>query len=134
MPHKTAWNEHTGIRIMNPEAELGALSCAPGTNNVDQTVAAEAGADKVSRRRKPIKIDELPPPGITRWVIHRKAQVVAAVQAGALSLEEVCQRYSVSVEEFQVWQTTLQQHGIYGLRTTRSQIYRSSDPKSNGKE
>ena len=119
---------------MNPEAELGALSCAPRTNNADKTDPAEAGAVKVSRRRKPIKIDELPPPGITRWVIHRKAQVVAAVQAGALSLEEVCERYAVSVEEFQAWQKTLQQHGVYGLRITRSQIYRSGHSKANGKD
>jgi hypothetical protein len=118
---------------MNPEAELGALSCAPGTKSVDPTVDGEAGAAKASRRRKPVKIDELPPPGITRWVIHRKAQVVAAVQAGALSLEEVCERYSVSIEEFQGWQKTLQQHGVYGLRTTRSQIYRASEIKRNGK-
>lgn len=118
---------------MNPEAELGAIACAPGTKSADETVAAEAGAAKSSRRRRPIKIDELPPPGITRWVIHRKAQVVAAVQAGALSLQEVCDRYSVSVEEFQSWQKTLQRHGIYGLRTTRSQIYRSGETKRNGK-
>ena len=117
---------------MDPEAELGAISCAPGTKSPDQSAADEAGAAKVSRRRKPIKIDDLPPPGITRWVIHRKAQVVAAVAAGALSLEEVCERYAVSVEEFQGWQKTLQRHGIYGLRTTRSQIYRSGETKSNG--
>ena len=118
---------------MDPEAELGAISCAPGTKSPDKTVAAQAVAAKAARRRKPINIEELPPPGITRWVIHRKAQVVAAVQAGALSLEEVCQRYSVSVEEFQGWQKTLQRHGIYGLRTTRSQIYRSGESKQNGK-
>jgi hypothetical protein len=119
--------------MMNPEAELGALDCAPGTKSAGQTTTAEAGAARASRRRKPIKVDELPPPGITRWVIHRKAQVVAAVQAGALTLEEVCERYSVSVEEFQGWQKTLQQHGVYGLRTTRSQIYRSGATKGNGK-
>jgi hypothetical protein len=118
---------------MNPEAELGAISCAPGTKSPDQAVAAQSAAAKATRRRKPINIEELPPPGITRWVIHRKAQVVAAVQAGALSLEEVCARYSVSVEEFQGWQKTLQRHGIYGLRTTRSQIYRSGESKQNGK-
>lgn len=108
---------------MDPEAEPGALACAPGTKD----------ADKAARRRKPIQIGELPPPGITRWVIHRKAQVVAAVQTGALSLEEVCARYSVSVEEFEGWQRTLQRHGVYGLRTTRSQIYRNGDAKRNGK-
>jgi len=119
---------------MNPEAELGALSCAPGTKESDQTAAVQAGAAKAGRRRKPINIDELPPPGITRWVIHRKAQVVAAVQAGMLSLDEVCARYAVSVEEFQSWQKTLQRHGIYGLRTTRSQIYRTGATQKNGKD
>jgi transposase-like protein len=96
--------------------------------------APDFGTAKVSRRRKPINIDELPPPGITRWVIHRKAQVVAAVRAGALSLTEVCERYSVSVEEFEAWERTLQRHGIYGLRTTRLQLYRSEGPKGSEKD
>ena len=115
---------------MDPEAELGALSCAPRTKDAGKTAAANPGAAKA--RRKPIKIDDLPPPGITRWVIHRKAQVVAAVEAGALSLEEVRERYAVSVEEFQGWQKTLERHGIYGLRTTRSQIYRLDGTQKNG--
>jgi hypothetical protein len=33
-------------------------------------------------------------------VIRRKAQVVAAVRAGFLSLEEACSRYMLTVEEF----------------------------------
>lgn len=119
---------------MDPEAELGAIACAPETNDADKATAARAGSANASRRRKPINIGELPPPGITRWVIHRKAQVVAAVQAGTLSLDEVRERYSVSVEEFEGWQKTLQRHGVYGLRTTRSQIYRSGEAKRNGKD
>jgi Protein of unknown function (DUF1153) len=119
---------------MDPETELGAISCAPGTKSPDQMEAPDFGTAKVSRRRKPINIDELPPPGITRWVIHRKAQVVAAVRAGALSLTEVCERYSVSVEEFEAWERTLQRHGIYGLRTTRLQLYRSEGPKGSEKD
>jgi hypothetical protein len=117
---------------MDPEFELGASSCAPGAKDAGKTAPAVPAAGAKSRRRKPINIDELPPPGITRWVIHRKAQVVAAVEAGTLSLEEVCERYSVSVEEFQGWQKTLQRHGIYGLRTTRSQIYRLDGAKKSG--
>ena len=34
----------------------------------------------------------LPPPGTKRWVIRRKAEVVAAVRGGLLSLEEACSR------------------------------------------
>ncbi len=88
-------------------------------------------ADQKSAPRHPIRITDLPPPGITRWVIRRKAQVVAAVESGLISLEEVCLRYSVSVEEFQSWQQSLKQHGLYGLRTTRAQIYRSTEGSKN---
>ena len=43
---------------------------------------------------------DLPPPETRRWVARRKAQVVAAVRAGVLSLEEACRRYTLSAEEF----------------------------------
>ena len=36
----------------------------------------------------PLTLDDLPPPGTTRWVIRRKAEVVAAVRGGLLTLEE----------------------------------------------
>jgi len=119
--------------MMSPEAHLGALSCAPETKDAGKKAGAHGAQPKLAGRRKTIELQELPPPGVTRWVIRRKAQVVAAVQAGIISLDEVCSRYSVSVEEFQAWQTSLQRHGLYGLRTTRSQIYRSSEnPGKNG--
>ena len=66
----------------------------------------------------------LPPPGTRRWVARRKAQVVNAVRVGALSLEEACGRYSLSVEEFLSWQRDLSHHGVSGLRATRVQDYR----------
>jgi hypothetical protein len=74
------------------------------------------------------RVEDLPPPGIKRWVIRRKAEVVAAVRAGILSLEEACQRYSLSVEEFLSWQRSIDRHGLRGLRTTRLQDYRGGDP------
>ena len=43
---------------------------------------------------------ELPPPDTKRWVTRRKSIVVNAVRAGEISLEEVCRRYELSVEEF----------------------------------
>ena len=49
----------------------------------------------------PLTIADLPAPGTTRWVIRRKAEVVAAVRGGLLSLEEACQRYMLTVEERQ---------------------------------
>ena len=73
------------------------------------------------------RLDDLPPPGIKRWVIRRKAEVVAAVRDGILSLDEACQRYKLSVEEFLSWQRSIDRHGLRGLRTTRLQDYRASE-------
>ncbi|HKT17911.1 MAG TPA: DUF1153 domain-containing protein [Stellaceae bacterium] len=74
-----------------------------------------------------ITLDRLPPPETKRWVIRRKAEVIAAVRAGVLTLEEACQRYSLSIEEFLSWQRLVDSHGLPGLRVTRLQDYRSSD-------
>ena len=52
----------------------------------------------------PLTIADLPAPGTKRWVIRRKAEVVAAVRGGLLSLEEACSRYTLTVDEFLSWQ------------------------------
>ncbi len=72
----------------------------------------------------PLTISDLPPPGTHRWVIRRKAEVVAAVRGGLLSLEDACARYTLTTEEFLSWQMSIDQHGLAGLRTTRIQHYR----------
>ncbi len=72
----------------------------------------------------PLTIADLPPADTRRWVIRRKAEVVAAVRGALLSLEEACQRYTLTVEEFLSWQSSIDEHGLAGLRTTRIQQYR----------
>jgi len=72
----------------------------------------------------PLTIADLPAPGLRRWVSRRKAVVVAAVRGGLLSLEEACNRYGLTVEEFLSWQSSIDRHGLAGLRTTRIQHYR----------
>ncbi|MGZ3326824.1 MAG: CtrA inhibitor SciP, partial [Xanthobacteraceae bacterium] len=57
----------------------------------------------------PLTIADLPAPGTKRWVIRRKAEVVAAVRGGLLSLEEACSRYTLTVEEFLSWQYSIDQ-------------------------
>ena len=74
-----------------------------------------------------VTLDSLPPPETKRWVIRRKAEVIAAVRAGVLSLEEACQRYTLSIEEFLSWQRLVDSHGLAGLRVTRLQDYRALD-------
>jgi len=72
----------------------------------------------------PLTIADLPPTSTRRWVIRRKAEVVAAVRGGLLSLEEACARYTLTIEEFLSWQASIDEHGLTGLRTTRIQQYR----------
>jgi hypothetical protein len=50
--------------------------------------------------------------------------VVTAVRNGLISLEDACNRYKLSAEEFLSWQRLIDQHGMRGLRTTRLQQYR----------
>ena len=67
---------------------------------------------------------DLPPPNTKRWTIARKLAVVFAVQRGLLSLNEACERYRLSHEEFASWERAIERHGPPGLRSTRAQIYR----------
>ena len=72
------------------------------------------------------KLDRILPPSDTRrWVMRRKAQVVAAVRSGILTFDEACQRYALSEEEFKTWMAMLDSHGVRGLRITRAQDYRN---------
>jgi hypothetical protein len=73
---------------------------------------------------EPLTLDDLPPPSLNRWVIRRKAQVVAAVNGGLLTIEEACARYNVTLEEFASWQRAVDRSGMQGLRVTRMQYYR----------
>ena len=72
----------------------------------------------------PLTINDLPPPNTQRWVIRRKAEVVAAVRGGLLSLDDACERYGLTNEEFLAWQQSIDRYGMAGLRTTRIRQYR----------
>ena len=72
-------------------------------------------------------VPDLPSPDTKRWVVRRKAIVVAAVRNGSISLQEACRRYKLSVEEFLAWQRAIDRYGVPGLRVTRLQIYRDTD-------
>ena len=68
---------------------------------------------------------DLPPANTKRWVVRRKAAVVAAVQGGKITLEEALRRYQLTEEEFRAWQRAYEAHGLPGLRATRLQQYRN---------
>ena len=73
---------------------------------------------------EPLTLDTLPAADTTRWVVRRKAEVVAAVTGGLLSDDEACERYGLTPEEFAGWQRAVDRVGMKGLRVTRIQKYR----------
>lgn len=71
-------------------------------------------------------------PGPTeRWTVRRKATVIQAVRGGWVPIEEVCELYKISVDEFLAWERDIDRHGVPGLRATRFQIYRDTDKLRN---
>lgn len=87
---------------------------------------AESGGDTASMvtGSERLTLDDLPPPDTRRWVMRRKAEVVAGVRAGLLTVDQACARYGLSIEEFSSWQEMIDRHGVHALRVTRLQDYR----------
>jgi hypothetical protein len=73
---------------------------------------------------EPLTVADLPSPDTKRWVVRRKAEVVAAVSGGLLTIDEVLERYNLTLEEFASWQRAVDRSGMQGLRVTRLQHYR----------
>jgi len=66
--------------------------------------------------------EQLPP--TKRWTARRKAEVLAAVRSGKITMEETMRRYQLTEEEFLVWQRAFEARGLAGLKGTRLQEYR----------
>ncbi len=69
---------------------------------------------------------DLPPADTRRWVASRKAAVVAAVEAGAITETEVMRRYDLSLEELNLWRDSLSRHGPNALLVTKLQHFRNT--------
>src|SRR5690242_15363869 len=81
-----------------------------------------------------LTLPDLSPPGNTRWVVRRKAEVVAAVEGGLLDVNEACARYRLTLSEFLAWKRAVARHGLRGLQVNRIQTYRgrtSDEPPNN---
>ncbi|HEX4079647.1 MAG TPA: DUF1153 domain-containing protein [Rhizomicrobium sp.] len=76
-----------------------------------------------------LTLPDLPAPETRRWVSRRKAQIVAAVQGGLLSLDEACERYALSIEEYLGWQHAMERYGVSGLRATHAQEFRHREER-----
>lgn len=69
--------------------------------------------------------DDLPSGSNLRWVARRKAQVVAAIDGGLLTVPEACTRYDLSLEELSMWQRIYGEEGLLGLRQREVQSHRA---------
>ena len=63
----------------------------------------------------------LPAPWSKRWSPQGKAAIVAAVRGRILTLDEACEQYEVSIEEYLAWQHGIDLLGLAGLRVTGPQ-------------
>ena len=73
----------------------------------------------------------MPKPG-ARWTPRRKAEVVAAVNGGIVTLAEVSLRYGISMEEYAHWARGVDRSGLNGLRVTMTQHYRALHDRPRG--
>ena len=74
-------------------------------------------------------IDAVPelPKSRQRWTARRKAGIIAAVRGGWVPIEEICEAYNVSADEFLAWELDIDRYGVLGLRSTPYQIYRDTE-------
>ncbi len=100
------------------------MSAMDGQNTQRQDANSNISMTNSGQNQK--ILNELPPPDTQRWVIRRKAAVVAAVKNGAITLDDVCRRYDISAEEFLTWQEMIEKHGIRSLRVTKLKDFRAS--------
>jgi hypothetical protein len=112
------------------EYGLMATKCAVMDHAVRDKTAQATVNHVIGFNGRRLTLADLPLPETKRWVIRRKAEVVAAVCGGLLSLEEACSLYALSSEEVLSWQHCIDRFGIAGLRTTRTQFYLGTRPES----
>ena len=71
----------------------------------------------------PLRRSDLPRAGV-RWGARRKAEVLAALRDGLITLEDAVAAYQLSHDELESWRSAMARHGLAGLRATRLKAYR----------
>jgi hypothetical protein len=69
-----------------------------------------------------LTLADLPSNDTKRWVPRRKAEIIAAVSGGLITLSEVLSRYSISEEEYCGWADAYGRLGLEGLHALRREI------------
>jgi hypothetical protein len=62
---------------------------------------------------------DLPPAHGVRWTSLRKADLIAAIVGGVITLDEAKARYALTTEELSEWRRALAAGGVSGLKATK---------------
>jgi hypothetical protein len=100
------------------QQELGTGNSARNEASVGRYAGPDASSDASRIETADLP---LPPPWSKRWSPDAKAAVVAAVRGRILTLDEVCEQYEVSIEEYLTWQHGIDLFGLAGLRPAKAQ-------------
>jgi hypothetical protein len=84
-------------------------------NSNEIQAAVSAPTAKQTESPKPARLRSV------RWIPQRKAEIVAAIRDGFMSLEEARESYALSIEEYLSWQMGIELSGLAGLRINRVQ-------------
>jgi hypothetical protein len=76
----------------------------------------------------------LPPTNTVRWVASRKTSVLAAIDAGSLTIEEARLMYRLTIEEIASWSRLAALHGRDGLKVSRLEKYRKEQRGEAGRD
>jgi Protein of unknown function (DUF1153) len=99
-----------------------------------ETGRTENTEDTASPGPRPTIRQPAIPPQPIRWMPKRKAEILAAVRRGTISLNQACEIYELSIEEFLTWQRGDALYGLAGLRATNAPRRRASGLSSSGPE
>ena len=117
-----------GLPYVGRQDQEGAPSLAGWTSSAESDIAADESASVayvIGPDGNALTLEMLPGAGEQRWVVQRKAQVVAAVTGGLLTLEDALQRFDLTLDEYAGWARAVERSGLPGLRVTQSQRYRA---------
>ncbi|MGN6516207.1 MAG: DUF1153 domain-containing protein [Rhizomicrobium sp.] len=67
----------------------------------------------------PMTVFDLPSAKTQRWSLKLKADVIAAVKGGLISVEEATARYQLNQEKLIAWKNEVEEADLLQLRATR---------------
>jgi hypothetical protein len=129
LPSALKWYELTVVK-----ASGGTLASSSRSRSRRSIVSKQAEKNvAVSTENRQGAEVTLPPSNTVRWVASRKTMVLAAIDAGSLSIEEACLRYRLSIEEIASWSRLTDLHGRDGLKTSKLEKYRKEERAGAGR-